>query len=148
MRLLLAIDGSKYSDAATQAVASQIKTQNTEVVVLQVVEPRIYSTPPQMAVGYEPEQAEYLKEKFQEAHKSVDRAADSLRAAGFHVSTRVVEGEPRTTVLDVAAEWKADLIVLGSHGRKGLERFVLGSVAETVARHAYSSVFIVRLASS
>lgn len=146
MKLLLAVDGSKYSDAAAQAVASQMKTQNTEVLVLQVIEPRIYSTPPQMAAGYAPEQAEYLKEKSQEAHKSVDRGADLLRAAGFRVNTRVVEGEPRTTILDVAAEWKAELIVLGSHGRKGLERFVLGSVAEAVARNAYASVFIVRLA--
>jgi len=146
MKLLLAVDGSKYADAAAQALASLMKAQNTEVLVLQVIEPRIYSTPPQMAAGYEPEQAEYLKEKSQEAHKSVDRTADLLRAAGFRVNTRVVEGEPRTTILDVAAEWKAELIVLGSHGRKGLERFVLGSVAEAVARNAYASVLIVRLA--
>jgi nucleotide-binding universal stress UspA family protein len=44
----------------------------------------------------------------------------------------------------MADEWKADLIVLGSHGKHGIEKFLLGSVAESVARHAKCSVMIVR----
>jgi nucleotide-binding universal stress UspA family protein len=76
----------------------------------------------------------------------VDRAAASLKAAGFNASGRVVEAETRTGILDVASEWHANLIVLGSHGRKGLRKFMLGSVAESVARGAYCSVFIVRTA--
>ena len=148
MKLLLAVDGSKHTDAAIQAVVSQMKPQNAEVLVLQVVEPRIHLIPPQMTPGSAPEPADYFREQTQDAQKSVDRAAGSLRTAGFRVNTKIVEGEPRTTILDIAAEWKADLIVLGSHGRRGIERFMLGSVAEAVARNAYASVFIVRLASS
>ena len=144
MKILLAIDGSKYSDATVQALVSQIRRDNAEVLVLQIVEPRIYSTPPQMAAGYEPELAEIMKEQFHQAQQSVDRAAAMLRAAGFGVTTRVLEAEPRTGILDLASEWHADLIVLGSHGRKGLQRFMLGSVAESVARGAYCSVLIVR----
>jgi nucleotide-binding universal stress UspA family protein len=64
--------------------------------------------------------------------------------AGFKVDVRVVEAETRTGILDVAAEWRADLIALGSHGRKGVKRFLLGSVAESVARNARCSVLIVR----
>lgn len=144
MKILLAIDGSKYSDATVQAVASQIRRENAQVLVLQIVEPRIYSTPPQMAAGYQPEMAEIMKEQFKLAQESVDRSAAALRSAGFEVSTRVLEAEPRTGILDLASEWHADLIVLGSHGRKGLQRFMLGSVAESVARGAYCSVLIVR----
>jgi nucleotide-binding universal stress UspA family protein len=48
-------------------------------------------------------------------------------------------------ILDTAAKWHADLIVIGSHGRKGLDRFLLGSVSEAVARHAPCSVQIVRV---
>lgn len=48
-------------------------------------------------------------------------------------------------ILDCATEWRADLIVVGSHGRKGVTRFVLGSVSEAVARHAHCSVEIARL---
>lgn len=144
MKILLAIDGSKYSDTTVQALAAQIRAENTEVLILQVVEPRIYSTPPQMAQGYHPEMEEIMKEQFKQAQQNVDRSAATLRGAGFKASTRVVEAEPRTGILDLASEWHADLIVLGSHGRKGLQRFMLGSVAESVARNAYCSVLIVR----
>jgi len=88
--------------------------------------------------------AEQLQDALKQAEKSVAQAAQTLRAAGFTVQTRVVEAEVRTGILDVATEWRADLIVLGSHGRRGLERFLLGSVAESVARHARCSVLIVR----
>jgi len=56
----------------------------------------------------------------------------------------VTENEIRIGILDAAREWRADLIVLGSRGEKGLRRFLLGSVAEFVARHAPCSVLIVR----
>ena len=55
MRILLAIDGSKYSETAAQAVSSEFRTEGTEVLVLQVVEPVVYAPPPQMAQGYAPE---------------------------------------------------------------------------------------------
>jgi nucleotide-binding universal stress UspA family protein len=144
MKILLAVDGSKYSDATVQAVISQIHKEKADVLVLEVVEPRIISTPPQMAAGYEPELAEIMKEQFKQAQQTVDRAAASLKAAGFNAKTRVIEAETRAGILDLASEWHADLIVVGSHGRKGLQRFMLGSVAESVARGAYCSVLIVR----
>lgn len=144
MKIVLAIDGSAFSQAATRALASQMRAEETEVLVLEVVEPFVYSTPPQMARGYAPEMQERLRERLSQAEISVEHAAGTLRAGGFKVSTRVVEAEIRTGILDVAAECQADLIVLGSHGRKGIERFMLGSVAESVARHAPCSVLIVR----
>jgi nucleotide-binding universal stress UspA family protein len=53
-------------------------------------------------------------------------------------------GEPCGVILDTAKKWGADLIVLGSHGRRGLDRFLLGSVSEAVAIHAACSVQVVR----
>jgi nucleotide-binding universal stress UspA family protein len=145
MKILLAVDGSEFSQAAMQALVSQICPEGAEVLVLQVVEPRIFSIPPQMAEGYAPEQDQILKEEFLVAQASVDRASQALCTAGFSVNTRVVEAETRNGILDVAAEWRANVIVLGSHGRKGLQRFLLGSVAEFIARHADCSVEIVRV---
>jgi nucleotide-binding universal stress UspA family protein len=144
MKILLAVDGSKYSDAAIKAVESKLRKEEADVLVLQVVEPRMFSTPPQMAAGYEPELSEIMKEQFKQAQQNVDRAAGELKAAGFNAKGRVVEAETRSGILDQASEWHADLIVVGSHGRKGLQRFMLGSVAESVARGAYCSVLIVR----
>ena len=145
MKILLAVDGSESSRAATQALASQLRPEGAEVLVLRVVEPRIFSIPPQMAPGYAPEQDEIIKEELRHAQESVNQASQALRSAGFSVNTRIVEAEARNGILDIAAEWRADLIVLGSHGRKGLQRFLLGSVAEFVARHAHCSIWIVRI---
>ena len=145
MKILLAIDGSEYSQAATQAVVARMRPEGAEVLVLRVIEPLIFSIPPQMSPGYAPEQDEIIKEGLQHAQESVNQASNALRSAGFRVNTRIVEAEARNGILDIAAEWRADLIVLGSHGRKGLQRFLLGSVAEFVARHAKCSVEIVRV---
>jgi nucleotide-binding universal stress UspA family protein len=96
-----------------------------------------------MSPGYFPE----LEDSLPQARKLVDRVAQMLSSAGFRVSTSVATGDARSAILEEAAAWHADLIVLGSHGRKGLERFFLGSVSEAVARHAHCSVQIVRIPS-
>ncbi len=145
MKILLAVDGSEFSQAATQALVSHRRPEGAEVLVLRVVEPRIFSVPPQMAPGYAPEQDEIIKQELRHAQDTVNQADQVLRSGGFNVRTRIVEAEARTGILDVAAEWRADLIVLGSHGRKGLQRFLIGSIAEFVARHADCSVEIVRV---
>ena len=145
MKILLAVDGSEFSQAATQAIVSQTRPEGVEVLVLRVVEPLIFSIPPQMASGYAPEQDEIIKEEIRQTQESVNQASQALRSAGITVNTRIVEAEARNGILDIAAKWRPDLIVLGSHGRKGLQRFLLGSVAEFVARHADCSVEIVRV---
>jgi nucleotide-binding universal stress UspA family protein len=96
-----------------------------------------------MSRGYYPE----LEDLLPQAREVADRVAKTLSSAGFTVTTSVVTGDARSVILDDAAEWHADLIVLGSHGRKGLGRFFLGSVSEAVARHAPCSVQIVRIPS-
>jgi nucleotide-binding universal stress UspA family protein len=140
MRILIGIDGSKSSEATVQALVAQIGPRDVEVRVLHVVAPPSSFTPPEMAVDY----ASELREQMEEARGIVDRAANTLRNAGFRVDTSVRKGDAREIIIDSAAEWHADLIIVGSHGHKGLQRFLLGSVAESVARHAPCSVEIVR----
>jgi nucleotide-binding universal stress UspA family protein len=144
MRILLATDDSEFSEAATEAVLSAISPRGTEVLVAQVLEPPAYTAIPEMRLRYSPELAAWFDDERKQANKCVSNAAERFRRAGFRADGRVTEGEVRAGILDIAAEWRADLIVVGSHGRKGLERFLLGSVAEYVARHARCSVWIVR----
>jgi nucleotide-binding universal stress UspA family protein len=141
MKVLLAVDDSKFSDAALQAVIAQIPPQGTEVRVLHVVEPITLSSPPQMSPSYTPE----LEIRVKEGHELVEREVQKLRGAGFNTYGEVQTGDIRGKILDAAVDSRADLIVLGSHGRKGVQRFLLGSVAENVARHAPCSVQIVRI---
>jgi nucleotide-binding universal stress UspA family protein len=144
MKVLIATDGSRFSDAAIQSVATQFRAEATEVRVLQVVEPFVFTTPPEMSPGYAPEMAARFQEQLKLAKDSLARAKEVLQKAGFKVDSQVIENEVRTGILSASDDWRSDLIVLGSHGQKGLRKFLLGSVAEFVARHARCSVLIVR----
>ena len=93
-----------------------------------------------MAPGYAPE----LDDQTKPAEELVERIANELGDAGFKVHAAVEVGDIREKIIDRASDWGADLIVVGSHGRSGIQRFLLGSVAEFVARHAKCSVEIVR----
>jgi nucleotide-binding universal stress UspA family protein len=139
MKLLLAVDDSKYSQAAVQAVIAHINRPALEVRVLHAAEPAVLFEAPEMAEYIPP------KESPEEAEAIVARAADKLRSAGINVMTKVMRGDAKSAILDDAKSWGADLIVMGSHGRRGLERFLVGSVSEAVLRHAHCSVEIVRL---
>ena len=145
MRILLAIDDSDFSEAATQAVLSAVRPEGTEVLVGHVLEAPAYGAIPEMGVRYGTELTARFEEEEKQANQCVTKAAEQLRRGGLRTDTRVVEGEARTGILSLAEEWRADLIVAGSHGRKGLERFLLGSVTEYLSRHARCSVWIVRI---
>jgi nucleotide-binding universal stress UspA family protein len=140
MKVLLGIDDSKYAAEIAGAFVAQFRTENAAVFVVHVLQPLGLVAPPEMAMGYAPE----LTDLKQPAHELVERIAQQLRAAGFKAETAVEVGDVRERILDSATEWHADLIVLGSHGKRGIQRFLLGSVAEFVARHAKCSVQIVR----
>ena len=137
MKVLLAIDDSKCSEAATQAVVAQYPPLGTQVQILNVVHLAVPITP--SYAGW------FLEEGLKHAQEVVRRAEQLLNSAGYTVQAAVEEGEPKATIIDYAKRWNADLIVVGSHGRKGVERFLMGSVAEAVARHAPCSVEIIRM---
>ena len=147
MKILLAIDESAWSQAATQAVIAQFPRDRAEVRVLNVDEwPN--RLPTSLAFAEGPTAASDIldvrEQRRRQGEEVAARAAHQLEAAGFHASTAVREGDARHAILDVATEWGPDVIVLGSHGRTGLDRFLLGSVSESVMRHATCSVEVVR----
>lgn len=141
MKILLALDDSKSSEAALNAIMAQFRPQDSQVRVLHVLQPISISAPPQMSAKYAPE----LEELGKQSRKLLERAAKTLSAAGFQADTALEKGDVRLRIIDAAAEWNADLIVLGSHGRSGIPRLLLGSVAEYVARNAGCSVQVVRI---
>ncbi len=141
MKILVGVDESKFSEGALSAIVAQIRPQGAEVRLLHVLQPIAISAPPQMAANYAPE----MEAQGTQARELVERAAKTLRTAGFKVETHVEKGDVRLKIIDSAAEWNADLIVIGSHGRSGIPRLLLGSVADFVARNAPCSVEIVRV---
>jgi nucleotide-binding universal stress UspA family protein len=144
MRIALAIDDLKSSRAAIQALVTQAKPDDTEVFILHVVEP------PSLMIGREmrshnPMLKALWQETEQQAKAMVKEVAQELHSRGFKVKSAVEKGDPKSRIIDFAVKQKADLIVLGSHGRKGLDRFLMGSVSEAVTRYARCSVEIARI---
>ena len=140
MKVLMAVDDSAFSETLLRAVEMWIRHENAEVLVLHVLQPVEPVPPPEMAQGYAPE----LEGQKHPARALVERIAAELRRAGFTTQSEVLIGDVTQTILDRAAEWRADLITVGSHGQRSIRDFLLGSVAESVARRAGCSVVIFR----
>jgi nucleotide-binding universal stress UspA family protein len=140
MKVLLAVDGSGFAEDLVLAVLAGVRHEDTEVLVLHVLQPVDTAPPPEMAQCYAPE----LEDEKQPARALVERIATELRSAGFVAQTCVRVGDVANTILDRGAEWRADLIAVGSHGQRSIHNFLLGSVAESVAHRAGCSVVIIR----
>src|SRR5687767_7023768 len=145
MKILLAIDGSEFSAAALRMLITQNNPEKTRVRLLHVVEV-IPAYDPDLMAQHNVNIYELQQAGRKHGRVLTERATDKLQGAGFKVESRVELGTIRTTIVDMAASWNADLIMVGSHGTTGgLKRFLLGSVSEYVARHASCSVQVVRL---
>jgi nucleotide-binding universal stress UspA family protein len=147
-RILLATDGSEMSKLAVQSIAERPWPAGTEVRILSAVE--LALTPFQSAL--EPpfanaEAMEMIREEgMKRAQSAVAGAEEIVVGAGLKAveSISVLVDTPKQIILDEAKLWGADLIVVGSHGHRGISRLVLGSVSEAVATHAECSVDVIR----
>lgn len=143
-KILLATDGSECSKAAVRSVAGRPWPQGTEFRILSVIEP---SAPLLKPPYFSHEKMEELRGKDMErAQQAVCVAETILKGAGLQSTSTIAvpAATPKELILSEAAEWGAELIVAGSHGRRGVSRFLLGSVSEAVALHAQCSVEIIR----
>ncbi len=145
MKVLIAIDDSEFARAAVDSVVMRPWRDGTEFLVVNVVQllPPAFSDWHSGYVKASVEAQEMMKTRFRQVvSETVSYMKDKL--AGASVEGQVLEGNIRDGIIDTAASWEADLIVMGSHGRTGLTRFLLGSVAEAVLNRAPCSVEIIR----
>jgi len=145
MRILLPIDQSKFSQVALRTVASLIRPKGNQVRVLHVIEhPSAYFSAA-MFPRVVKHTADMERDRMAEAHVMVNRAAGKLRGARLKAIGIVEKGNAKSAIIDYARRWGADLIVVGSHGLKGLRRVLMGSVSAAVIRDANCSVQVVRV---
>jgi nucleotide-binding universal stress UspA family protein len=142
MKILLAIDGSAPSQDAIEEVAHRPWPSPSTLRILSVIQP--YTPPATEVVLASATLEEIRQHQKQDAEQLTRHARERIAAPGLSVTTATSEGDPRTAIVDAADEWQADLIVVGSHGRTGLKRLVMGSVAEAVVAHAHCLVEVVR----
>ena len=142
MKVIVGVDDSDYSKAAIRYVAAAAWPASARFSVLS-----IYSWP--VVVG--PEEVtpavivqKLVGEREKQAKRLAENGAAELRKAGLQAEARVGSGDPRFVLVDTALHDNADLIVIGTHGRTGVQRLLLGSVASYVISRSPCSVLVVR----
>lgn len=143
-KVLVAIDSAGLADLVVDTLSAQIRPDQTQVLVLQVVEPLVYSVPPEMSPGYTPEMAARLKKARELAKENLNQAVEALRKAGFKAESRLAESEIKEGILNVASEWGAGLVVVTSHAREGVAKFFHRSVAEGIVHRAPCTVLVIK----
>jgi nucleotide-binding universal stress UspA family protein len=146
MKILLATDGSDYSKAAVNSVAERPWPRGSEVKIISAMEIPYAPTTEAWVLpdSYYSEVDRVAREQAEAAVKDAVERIESGKASGLEIITKIINGSAGEVILDEAERWDADLIVLGSHGYSGWQRFLLGSVSHAVATHAHCSVEIVR----
>jgi len=91
-----------------------------------------------------PEFADFVKAMHDAGQKYLDKVNTRLSARGLEVEVRIVSGDPAARIIDVAREEKADLIAMSTHGRSGIARWVLGSVADKILHESMIPMWLVR----
>jgi nucleotide-binding universal stress UspA family protein len=148
-RLLLATDGSKYSEAVTQFLIDLPPPRQCEVIVLTALQSHLAALVKTPTLELETNQellARLQAAEEGEARKITTRAEKQLKAKGYKTASVVVRGGAAESILAATKEYSPDIIALGSRGLTGIESLLLGSVAERVARYANCSVLIGRAA--
>lgn len=140
-RVLLPLDGSKLAEAALPHAAHLAKQFGSELVLLRVVvSPYAIVAPDLVLAGTDPD----LRELSAHAAHYLKGIADRLQEQGLHVRTEVCEGPVAEAILDYVAALNIDLIVMSTHGRGGVLRWVYGSVAERVLQGSACPVLLIR----
>ena len=132
MKVVLGVDGSPASMKAVECVADFADAIASVLVIAAV------------HTGLAMPDSELVRIERETAEGHVRDATAKLAALGTRVTFRVIDGDPRQVLVDTARTENADLLVVGSRGRTGIARLLLGSVASHVAGHAPCSVFIAR----
>lgn len=154
MKILVSTDGSEWSLVAAHSVADRPWPEGTVFQVISVEELVTLETPMVASSLSAIYPASLLEELMADARARANAAVESARKILAKAGLKILDtqpipvGDPRTNILDAAQTWPADLIVLGSHGRSGLDRILMGSVSEAVAVHAHCSVEVIRTPAS
>ena len=141
-KILVAIDDSEISDNVIQQAAQLAKALNSEITLVQVMTLDPYLADAYLRMGQSNELIERVRSYVQE---NLSKAEKKFEALGLTVATQVLEGfSVNCEIISVVYNLGVDLIIMGSHGRNGLKKFILGSVAQKVLGESHIPVLVVR----
>jgi len=143
-RLLVPVDLSEHSSRALDHAVELARHYHADLHLLHVVQPGPNYDLPGVYQGALPPQTDIVDALTENAHTELDDLIDRAALPAERLYKDIRHGNPPAEILDAAGEEDVDMIVLASHGRSGLERFLMGSVAEKVIRAAPVPVFVVK----
>ncbi|MDI9722481.1 universal stress protein [Acinetobacter junii] len=141
-KILVAIDDSEISTNVIQQAAQLAKALNSQITLVQVMTLDPYLADAYLRMGQSNELIERVRSYVQE---NLTKAQKQFEELGQTVATQVVEGfSVHEEIIKAAQNLEVDLIIMGSHGRTGFKKFILGSVAQKVLGESHIPVLIVR----
>jgi len=139
-KILVPLDGSDLAELAIRHAREIARGDRSEILLLQAVNLPMPVVPEAVLVP----DGKWLDEGKKEAARYLEGIAAPLREAGMRVRTLLDERPPADAILHVAAREEVDLIVMSTHGRGGLSRMLMGSVADSVFRATSRTVMLVK----
>ena len=145
MNVLVAVDGSEYSEAAVEAVAKLQWPVGTEIRLLSAAEEFRYPAYDAWLLPgkYHAEVMEASRINAKRIVTEHERALREQLQGEATITTVIIDGDPKSVIIDAAEQWPADLVVIGSHGYSAVPRLLLGSVSTAVTNHVHCSVWLV-----
>jgi universal stress protein A len=137
--ILCPVDFSEASRKAVQYAREFALSMGASIYLLSVVEPRPMAV--DISLNYVPLEADLEKA----SQEDLELILQDLKKGGLKADCGVEIGNPADVILDKIDEFDVNLVIMGSHGKKGLSRLIMGSVAETVVRKANCPVLIVKV---
>jgi len=143
--IVVATDGSKHSENAASIGLEIAKLTSGKVTTLYIADSGRYIVPVDVSYNIADDVIKSVKRSvLDEGEAALRRVEEKALEAGVPVESKLVEGNPADDIIKTAGELGADLIVMGSIGKTGIEKFLLGSVAEKVVRNSKIPVLVVR----
>ncbi|MBP2673228.1 MAG: universal stress protein [Deltaproteobacteria bacterium] len=139
-KILVPLDGSALAERAIWHAGEIARGADAEILLLQAVYVPIPVVPESALLT----EGKVLEEVARGALEYLDRIGADLRASGHRVRTIIDERPPAEAILHTAGQEQVDLIVMSTHGRSGLSRLMLGSIAESVLRHTHQTILFVK----
>lgn len=136
-KILIAVDGSSLSLRAAELGNSLSQKLNADIALVHVIN----STPVIGAGEVDMSSQQIMEELGKEGKELMNKTVEHL--GNGKIPEFFANGKPHEEILKTAKEWGADIIVIGTHGRSGIKRLLMGSVAENVLRHSKCPVLIV-----
>ena len=145
-RILVATDGSEEAKLAITTAADLAKATNSELHIAYVFPTAVQRPFPNPILARPADEMEReLEEAMGQAQSFLDREVEKVKGEGVSVAdTHLVRGQPDREVVHLSEDIDAGLIVMGSRGLGGMRRALMGSVSDSVVRHAHCPVLIVR----